>query len=104
MAEKQLTEEQIRHLAKLSQLEISSDEISMYADQLSEALDYVASLQELDLDDVEETSQVTGLENVFSADEIGKSLSRSKVLSQAPDAHNGYIKVKAIFEKESEDE
>ena len=91
-------------MAKLSQLEVDPDEISAYADQLSEILDYVASLQKLDLNDVEETSQVTGLKNVFVNDEIGKCLSRSKVLSQAPDVHNGYVKVKAIFEREGEDE
>lgn len=104
MAEKQLSAEQIRHLAKLTQLGINPDEISIYASQLSEVLDFVASLQKLELDDVEETSQVTGLVNVFVVDEVGKCLSRSKVLSQTPDTHNGYVKVKAIFEKEGEDE
>ncbi len=104
MEEKQLSVEQIRHLAKLSQLKIDTDEISIYANQLSEVLDYVASLQKLELDDVEETSQVTGLENVFVDDKTGKCLSRSKALSQTPDMHNGYVKVKAIFKKENEDE
>ena len=101
MAEKKLSEDQILHLANLAWLSIESKESKKYANQLSEVLDYVASLQELDLKKVKETSQVTGLENITVEDEVGECLPRGKALSQAPETHQGYVKVEAVFgEKE----
>jgi len=48
---------------------------------------------------VEETSQVTGMENVFREDEIKPSLSQDEVLANAPRKYKGYFVVEAIFEE-----
>lgn len=100
MSNRRLNKDQIDHLARLAQLEIEKEEQTKYAKQLGEVLDYVASLQELELEGVEETNQVTDLENVTAEDKVGKCLARGKVLSQATETYQGYVKVKAIFGKE----
>ena len=75
-----LTEEQVRHIAKLARLHLSDEEVTKFAGQLTNILDYVDILGETNTDDVAETSQVTGLENVVEEDEIKPSQSSPEEL------------------------
>ncbi len=63
-----LTEEQIRHIAKLARLKLSDDQVSKFAKQIDGVLKYMDVLNEVDTDGVVETSQVTGLKNVSRED------------------------------------
>lgn len=93
-----LTEEEVRHVAKLAKLSLIPQEVKKFQKQLSEVLEYVAVLNKLDTSKVEPTSQVTGLENILREDKKGSSLSQKEVLSGAKDTHKRMFKIKAIFE------
>lgn len=97
---KKLAREDILHIANLAKIKLSKKEVERFADQLSAALDYVEVLKELDqkTKKLEPTSHVFNLENVFREDEIKPSLSQKKALANAKATHEGYFKVKAIFE------
>lgn len=69
-----LSEEEVRHVAKLARMHLTDDEVARFSKQLSGVLDYVEILGELDTENVECTSQVTGLKNVLSKDEIGETV------------------------------
>lgn len=71
---KNLSLEEIRHVANLANLTLSEDEVKKFSGQLSEVLDYIEKLKEVETKNVEPTSQVTGLENVFREDEEKPSL------------------------------
>ncbi len=76
-----LSEKQVRHIAKLARIKLKDDEVKVFSKQLSNVLEYVDMLSEVNTDDVEETSQVTGLENVMQKDEIISSeCSREELL------------------------
>ena len=62
---------------------------------------YVSQLQSVNTEDVVETSQVTGLENVLREDEIDESriLTQEEALSGAKSTHNGFFVVDRIFEE-----
>ena len=92
-----LSVEEVRHVAKLAKLELGANEIEKFQKQLSEILDYIEMLKEVETKAVEITSQVTGLENVFREDKVEKSLSQEEALSGAKNKHQGRFKVKAIF-------
>jgi len=92
-----LSEDKVRHVAKLAKLELGANEIEKFQKQLSEILDYIEMLKEVETKDVEITSQVTGLENVFREDKVEKSLSQEEALSGAKNKHQGRFKIKAIF-------
>ena len=93
-----LTLKDIRKIALLANLIISADEEQVFTPQLSATLDYVKQLEEVDTKHIEPTAQVTGLENVFREDEVQPSQSQEDALANAPQTHNGFILVKAIFE------
>ena len=87
----------VKHVAKLANLTLKDAEVERFEKQLSSILDYVKKLQEVDTSKVEETSQVTGLENVERKDSAQPSLSQDEALSNAKDKYNGMFKVKAIL-------
>lgn len=65
-----LSDDQVRHVAKLARMQLSDEEIAKFSKQLSDVLDYMDILSQVDTDNVPETSQVTGLTNVMDEDEI----------------------------------
>jgi aspartyl-tRNA(Asn)/glutamyl-tRNA(Gln) amidotransferase subunit C len=65
-----LSQDEVRHIAKLSKINLSDSEVERLSPQLSSILDYFEVLQEVNTDGVKETSQVTGLESVTRPDVI----------------------------------
>ncbi len=88
---------QVQKVAKLASLPLTGEENEKFAKELSETLDYVQKLDEVDTTGVEPTSQVTGLFNVTREDVIGKSLTQKQALQNAKSTYKGFIKVKAIL-------
>jgi len=89
----------IKHVAKLANLPLSEAEEKKFEKQLSETLEYVKQLEEIDTKGVEPTSQVTGLENVLREDEVKPSLNQEEALKNTKSSYKGYFKVKAILEQ-----
>jgi len=90
----------VQHVAKLANLSIKDDEVKKFESQLSNVLDYINKLEEVDVTNVDPTSQVTGLENVYREDAVTPSLSQEEALSNAPLSHNGLFQVKGIFDED----
>lgn len=65
-----ITKEEIIHIAELSRLKLSPDEIEKFRSQLGSILDYVGQLREIDTRKVEPTAQVSGLTDVWRPDEV----------------------------------
>lgn len=93
-----LSLEEVRHVAKLAGLRLTKDEEIKFQKQLSEIINFVDKLAEVNTKDVVPTSQVTGLENVFREDRITPSMTQEEVLANSPKKYKGYFVTKAIFE------
>jgi aspartyl-tRNA(Asn)/glutamyl-tRNA(Gln) amidotransferase subunit C len=85
--------EQVLHVARLARLRLGDDEVEQMTGELSSVLDHIEKIGELDLDDVEPTSHVVGLENVLRADEPRPSLPRDVALAEAPDSDGAGFRV-----------
>lgn len=89
------------NLATLSNLSPSKEESDTIRNQLSEALNAMDVLNELDTKDVAPLNHPTGdMVNAYREDEITPSLSQKEALSNAKSTHNGYFQVDAIFESQ----
>ncbi len=71
-------------MARLARLALSEDEIEPMARELSAVLDHIATIGELDLEDVAPTSHVVEITGALRADEPRPSLPREVALAQAP--------------------
>lgn len=96
-----LSKDDVKHIAKLARLKLSDDEIGKFSGQLSDILKYVEQLEEVDTDGVEETSQVTGLQNVTQSDDIEKKCSGDELLACSPlPKERKQIRVKPVIKND----
>lgn len=93
-----ISDSQFQHIAKLARLPLKPED-EIIKDQLSEATNYVAILDELDTSKVLPTSQVNHKQNVLREDIIKDSFSQKVALSEAKDVQGGYFKTAATIKK-----
>lgn len=93
-----LSRDEVLKLAKLSQLSLTDEEVSLYQQELKAVLSYVEILQEADLGGVKPTNQVTGLVNVMRPDVVQKYQAQPEhLLDNAPQREGRYIKVRRVL-------
>lgn len=88
-----LSRDQVLHVARLARLELSEPEVERMARELSQVLDHVATMNELDLEGVAPTSHVVDLANALRPDEPRPSLEAEVALAAAPDSALGGFRV-----------
>lgn len=94
-----LTKGQVKHVAKLANLSLTSEEEEKYSKQLSKILDYIGQLNQVDTKNVEPTFNVSSQSNVMDEDKIGECLSDEDALSNAPKKMNGFFVTKGVFKE-----
>jgi len=95
-----LSKEEIKHIAKLARLDLTDAELEKYGGQLSDVLNYIDQLKEVEVKGVEPTAQVTGQENVLREDKIEDWNEKEieEALTDAPEKEDRFIKVKRVIE------
>ena len=93
-----ITKKEVEHVSRLARLGLSDEEKETFTKQLNNILTYVEKLNELDTKDVEPTSHVLQIQNIFKVDEIRESLPRERALSNAPDRTDEFYRVPKIIE------
>ena len=93
-----ITRDDVVQLAALSSLQLDQTQIDTLTRDISNILEHVADLRELDTSTVSPTYQTTGLEFVARSDEVQSStVSSGTLLELAPDAHNHQVKVPKVL-------
>jgi aspartyl-tRNA(Asn)/glutamyl-tRNA(Gln) amidotransferase subunit C len=77
---------EVRHIAGLARLELTSEDEIRMTEQMNDILSYVEKLNELDTSSIQPTTHATQLENVFRDDEVTPSLDRTLALKNAPES------------------
>lgn len=93
-----INRQDVETVALLSRLEMTPEELDVYAVQLNAILNYADILNTLDTTGVEPTAHVLPLKNVMRPDEVKASLPREQALAVAPETEDGYFKVPKIME------
>ena len=83
---------QVRHIAKLAELELSEEEENRLVGELEAIVAYVAELETVDVSQVPPTAHVSANEaNVLRPDVHAQGLSHEDALKSAPaSAHGGF--------------
>jgi aspartyl-tRNA(Asn)/glutamyl-tRNA(Gln) amidotransferase subunit C len=93
-----LTREEVDHIALLARLGLTDHERETLGEQLSNILENMDALKEVDTLGVPPTTQSIATQNVFRDDVVCPSLSQEQVLANAPQNENGSFKVRPILE------
>lgn len=83
-----ISRKEVQHIAKLARLGLTEKEVDKFRKELSEILDYMAKLKEIEVAKVKPTSHPLKVENMTRRDEAKKE--KRKILS-------GFLKVKSIL-------
>jgi aspartyl-tRNA(Asn)/glutamyl-tRNA(Gln) amidotransferase subunit C len=92
-----ITPDDVRHVARLARLDVTDDEIELFAGQLDAVLDHAQDVEALDTAGVPPTAHPLPLVNVLRDDIPGASLDRDEVLAMAPAAEDGRFRVPRIL-------
>lgn len=94
-----ITPATIQQVATLARLTLTEAEKLQYAEELSVIFGYVELLDEVDITDVVETSQVTGLEDIVRDDVAANATTEqiAKLIEAFPEKMGSLLRVKAVF-------
>ncbi|HVX61956.1 MAG TPA: Asp-tRNA(Asn)/Glu-tRNA(Gln) amidotransferase subunit GatC [Pirellulales bacterium] len=92
-----LSREQVEKVSLLARLRLSEAELERLTAQLSQVVDYMELLGELDTENVEPMAHAVEISNVFRADEARPSFDRAEMLARAPHADGEFYLVPAVL-------
>ena len=95
--DKVITLDQVRHIGKLSRIELTDAQAQTLSRQLGSILTYFDKLQELDTSQVEPMAHAVELNNVFSDDVPHRSLTPEEALANAPQRDGDFFKVPKVI-------
>lgn len=94
-----ITLDEIRHVANLSKLEYSEEELLELNGEMSRILETVTKLDNVPVDGLEATLAVGAYANRFREDVPGDCLDRELTLANAPAARDGCFEITRIISK-----
>lgn len=93
-----IDEKQILYVAELARLDLSDEDKKEFSRQLSDIIDYVEKINELDTGSISPTDHIVELNNVFREDAVRPSIDRSEIEKMAPRFEEGHVIVPKIIE------
>lgn len=90
--------QEVEHVARLARLYLHETEAQRFTEQLNAILTYMEQLNEVPTTDVEPTSHILDLVNVFREDQVHQTLSAEEALANAPESTHQYFVVPRIVE------
>ena len=96
-----ISREEVAHLARLSRLAVTEEELATFAGQLDVILQAVARVGEVAAADIPPTSHSVPLTNVLRDDVVTPCLTPDEALSGAPDRVDGRFRVPRILDEEA---
>ena len=95
---KQLDLEDVRYIARLARLKLTSAEEESMMEELGRILEYVDKLEEVDTEGVDPTWHASEATNVLRKDEREARITHEEALRNAPDADSEYFRVPKVIE------
>lgn len=93
-----VSKQDVEHIAKLSRLEFSDEELEKYTTDLANIVDFANSLASINVDGVMPTNHILEIKNVFRKDEVRPSYEREEILKNAPTKAGGCVSVPKVVE------
>lgn len=96
--ENKLDDKMIDYVAVLAKLELSADEVVQAGADMTQMLDYIDKLKELDTEGIEPMTHIFPSQNVFRKDVVSNGNERDALLANAPKQSGGQFQVPKTVE------
>jgi aspartyl-tRNA(Asn)/glutamyl-tRNA(Gln) amidotransferase subunit C len=87
-----ISKEEVLHVARLARLELTDEEVGKFQEQLSDILEAVSKVSQLDLADVPPTAHPLEIANAWAEDEPHECLTLDEVFANAPDREDDHFR------------
>ncbi|MDD3730766.1 MAG: Asp-tRNA(Asn)/Glu-tRNA(Gln) amidotransferase subunit GatC [candidate division Zixibacteria bacterium] len=94
-----ISKEQVKHIAGLAHLKLTSREVSRYTKELALILDYFDQLKVVDTEGVEPEKERVGEALILREDKVGSSLTQTSALANASGGNGEYFSVPRVIDK-----
>lgn len=94
----EIKREEIEHIANLSMLHLTEEEIENYTKDLQEIITFANQINELDTDGVAISAFALDTCNAFRKDEVKQSLDRESLLKNAPSSNGEAYSLPSMME------
>jgi aspartyl-tRNA(Asn)/glutamyl-tRNA(Gln) amidotransferase subunit C len=94
-----ISRDEVEHVAHLARLHLSDDEIDRMQTQLSNILEAIETLRDVDTSHVSPTASVIQLENVMRDDVARPPMARDVTLANAPLRDDPFLRVPTVLEE-----
>jgi aspartyl-tRNA(Asn)/glutamyl-tRNA(Gln) amidotransferase subunit C len=88
-----ITRDEVLHVARLARLELTGEEVARFQEQLSDIIEAVSKVSELDLSDVPPTAHPLEIQNAWDEDVPHACLPLDDVFANAPARDEDYFRV-----------
>jgi aspartyl-tRNA(Asn)/glutamyl-tRNA(Gln) amidotransferase subunit C len=88
-----ITRDEVLHVARLARLELTDDEVAKFQEQLSDIIEAVSKVSELDLSGVPPTAHPLEIQNAWDEDVPRGCLPLDDVFANAPDRDDDFFRV-----------
>ena len=91
---------EVAHLARLSRLAVTDEELDMFSGQLDVILQSIARISDVAAADIPPTSHSVPLTNILRDDVVVPCLTREEALAGAPDVAEDRFRVPRILDED----
>lgn len=92
-----ISKDEILHIAKLADLNIKEEEVTEYAKNLQDILDFAEILKNIDTENITESIGTINNYNVFRKDEVKEFEDKKSLLQNAPEQEDGMFKIPKVI-------
>jgi aspartyl-tRNA(Asn)/glutamyl-tRNA(Gln) amidotransferase subunit C len=93
-----VTNEQVRHIARLARIAMSDEELERLVPELNNILGWVEQLGEVNTDGIEPLTAVVDVKQRLRDDVVNDGNIRDEILANAPEAQHGFFAVPKVIE------
>ena len=94
-----ISRDDVEHVVHLARLHLTDEEVDRMQTQLSNILESIETLQQIDTSHVGPTASVIQLENVMREDEVRPGLTRDAALANAPLRDDPFLRVPTVLQE-----
>jgi len=92
-----ISKKEVKNIAALARIGVEEKELEKLSKDLSNVLDWIDQLKELDVKDIEPTAHITGMDDVVREDKAVEFVETEKIVDLFPEKKDRYNKVKSVL-------
>jgi len=98
MSDKKITIDEVKHIARLSKLNIPDNELEYYLSEMDKMINHFNIISKVDTSNVEPMTHVNTMTNVLREDKSKESLTTNEAIENSSETFGQFIKIPKIID------